>query len=286
MAELPRVADGRDPSAVLDALHEHGGVIVEQFVDDETVAAINAEVESAVAAAEVGMRTVNEAVQAFFGQHTKHLSGLAGLSPTFADRVLPHPVYRAVCDAILLPQCSRYRLNLGHLIVRGPGAQAQIPHRDEDVWPHFPRPHADIQVASLLALTAFTPENGATRLVPGSHRWEDRSRRPEPDEVAVAAMPAGGAVIYLGSTVHYAGDNVTADTWRRGVHVSYTLGWLRTEENNFLAVPPSIARTLSPEAQAIIGYAVHDAIEIGGGYLGMVHMRDPMELLVEGALTD
>ena len=52
-------------------------------------------------------------------------------------------------------------------------------------------------------------------------------------------MPAGGAVIYLGSTLHFAGDNTTVDEWRRGVHISYTLGWLRTEENNFLAVPPS-----------------------------------------------
>jgi ectoine hydroxylase-related dioxygenase (phytanoyl-CoA dioxygenase family) len=286
MAELPRIADGRDTSAIVDALREHGGVIVERVIDDETVAVINHEVEAAVDSAELGMRTVNEAVQAFFGGHTKHLSGLAGLSRTFADRVIPHPIYRAVCDAILLPQCSRYRLNLGHLIVRGPGAQAQMAHRDEDVWPHFPRPHDDIQVASLLALTEFTAENGATRLVPGSHRWEDRARLPEPDEVAVAAMPAGGAVIYLGSTIHYAGDNVTTDIWRRGVHVSYTLGWLRTEENNILAVPPSIARELSPDAQALIGYAVHDAIEIGGGYLGMVHMRDPMELLLEGALAD
>jgi ectoine hydroxylase-related dioxygenase (phytanoyl-CoA dioxygenase family) len=286
MASLPRVPDGRDHAAVIDALLEHGGVIVERFVEPETVAAINAEVDAAVEAAEPGMRTVNEAVQAFFGPCTKHVSGLAGVSPTFANEVLPHPVYRAVCDTVLLPQCARYRLNLGHLIVRGPGATAQFPHRDEDVWPHFPRPHADIQVASLLALVDFEPDNGATRLVPGSHRWEDRARKPEPDEIAVAEMPAGGVVIYLGSTLHYAGDNVTTDRWRRGVHVSYTLGWLRTEENNFLAVPPSVARTLSPEAQAIIGYAVHDAIAIGGGYLGMVHMRDPMELLHDGALVD
>ncbi len=91
---------------------------------------------------------------------------------------------------ILLPSCSRYRLNLGHLIARGPGAEAQIPHRDEDVWPHFPRPHDDIQVASMVALDEFRVDNGATRVVPGSHRWP-RERQPEPDEIVDAVLPAG-----------------------------------------------------------------------------------------------
>ena len=111
-----------------------------EMIDGETVAAINREVDDAVAAAEPGAKTVNAAIQAFFGPHTKHVSSLAAVSPTFANEVMTHPTYLAACDAILLPQCSRYRLNLGHLIVRGPGAEAQIPHRDEDVWPHFPRP--------------------------------------------------------------------------------------------------------------------------------------------------
>jgi ectoine hydroxylase-related dioxygenase (phytanoyl-CoA dioxygenase family) len=258
-------------------------VLVEQLIDRDTVHAVNREVDDAVAAAVPGMRAINDAIQAFFGPHTKHVSSLAAVSPTFANCVMTHPTYLAVCDAVLLPQCSRYRLNLGHLIVRGPGAEAQIAHRDEDVWPHFPRPHDDIQVASMVPLVDFRPENGATCVVPGSHRW-DRARRPEPDEIAHAVLPAGGAVIYLGSTIHFAGTNSTVDEWRRGVHVSYTLGWLRTEENNTLGVPPRVARNLSPEAQALLGYAVHDAIADGGGYLGMVRMRDPMELLGDGAL--
>jgi ectoine hydroxylase-related dioxygenase (phytanoyl-CoA dioxygenase family) len=268
---------------VVDALRDHGAVLIDQLIDRDTVAAINCEVDDAVAAAQLGATTINNAIEAFFGPHTKHVSSLAAVSPTFANEVMTHPTYLACCDAILLPQCSRYRLNLGHLIVRGPGAEAQIPHRDEDVWPHFPRPHADIQLASILALVDFRAENGATRVVPGSHRWE-RERRPEPDEIADAAVPAGGAVIYLGSTIHFAGTNSTRDEWRRGLHISYTLGWLRTEENNVLGVPPRIAKKLTPDAQALLGYAIHDAIADGGGYLGMVHMRDPMELLDAGEL--
>ena len=97
-------------------------------------------------------------------------------------------------------------------------------------------------------------------------------------------MPAGSAVIYLGSTIHGAGTNSTPSEWRPGLHISYTLGWLRTEENNYLAVPPEIARTLPSAAQQVLGYAVHDAIASGGGYLGMLGLRDPVDLMRDGKL--
>jgi ectoine hydroxylase-related dioxygenase (phytanoyl-CoA dioxygenase family) len=283
MAPIARFPNTEDDAAILAALREDGVVLVDRFIPRETVAAVTREASCAVAAAAPGMRTINPMIQAFFGPCTKHVSALAAVSPTFANEVMTHPTYRYVCDDVLLPSCSRYRLNLGHLIARGPGAEAQIPHRDEDVWPHFPRPHDDIQVASMVAIDEFRVDNGATRVVPGSHRWP-RERQPEPDEIVDAVLPAGGAVLYLGSTIHHAGTNSTRDEWRLGVHVSFTLGWLRTEENNSLAVPPAVARTLSPAAQELLGYAVHDAIADGGGYLGMVRMRDPMELLAEGDL--
>jgi ectoine hydroxylase-related dioxygenase (phytanoyl-CoA dioxygenase family) len=91
-------------------------------------------------------------------------------------------------------------------------------------------------------------------------------------------------VVYLGSTIHGAGANSTRAEWRPGLHISYVLGWLRTEENNYLAVPPDVARTLPRAAQEVLGYAVHDAIASAGGYLGMVGLRDPVELLREGKL--
>jgi ectoine hydroxylase-related dioxygenase (phytanoyl-CoA dioxygenase family) len=283
VASVARFPDTSDPDALVDALRADGAVLIDSFIPAATVAAIRADVDDAVAVAEAGMRTVNPAVQAFYGPHTKHVSALAAVSPTFANEVIAHSTYAAICDAILLPSCSRYQLNLGHLIARGPGAEAQLAHRDEDVWPHFPRPHDELQIASLVALTEFRVDTGATRVVPASNHW-DRSRRPEPDEIADAVVPPGGAVVYLGSTIHFAGTNSTADEWRLGAHVSFTLGWLRTEENNSLAVPPEVARTLSPRAQELLGYAVHDAIADGGGYLGMVRMRDPMELLADDAL--
>lgn len=271
----------------LDGIHaalvEHGAVRVDGFLGPDVLAAIDAEVEQPLAAADPGMKHMNPAIQWFFGERTKHLSGMAGVSRTFATEVLTHPLYFALCDRVLLPACARYQLNLGHLIARGPGAEAQMLHRDELVWVHVPRPHPELQVASMVALTDFRRETGATRVVPGSHRWP-HERQPEPHEIADAEMPRGSAVIYLGSTLHGAGDNTTPDTWRLGLHVSYVLGWLRTEENNILAVPPEVARGYPRATQEILGYAVHDAIASAGGYLGMLGLRDPVDLLQEGEL--
>ncbi len=265
------------------ALNEDGAVIVDGFLERGAVDAIRREIEAPFAAADPEMRYLNAALQFFFGDKTRHVSGMAAHSRTFATEVLTHPVYMGICDRVLLPSCARYQLNLGHLIVRGPGSEAQLLHRDELVWSHVPRPHPELQVASMVALVDFRAENGATRVAPGSHRWP-LERAAEPDEMADAEMAAGSAVLYLGSTIHGGGANATSDEWRFGLHVSYVLGWLRTEENNYLAVPPEIAATLPRAAQEVLGYAVHDAIQSGGGYLGMLGLRDPVTLMQEGKL--
>jgi ectoine hydroxylase-related dioxygenase (phytanoyl-CoA dioxygenase family) len=225
------------------------------------------------------MRHLNPGVQVFHA-HTRHVSGLAGKSPTFATEVMIHPLLMALCDTFLGPSCARYQLNLAHLLERLPGAAAQFWHRDEIVWNLVPEPKPELQLASVIALVDFTADNGATRVVPGSHRWE-AGRYPTNDEAVAAEMPAGSAIVYLGSTFHGGGAHSGSQP-RRGVHLSYTLGWLRTEENNYLAVPPEVARLLPRPCQEVLGYAVHDAIERGGGYLGMLDLRDPIELFEEG----
>jgi len=243
MASLQRLSARAPREAIGDALLRDGGVIVDELLAPAVVAQIQADVAPARRAADPGMKHLNPAIQFFFGDKTRHVNGMAAQSRTFATDVLIHPIFLALCDRVLLPSCARYQLNLGHLIDRGPGSQAQMLHRDEAVWVHVPKPHAELQLASMIALENFRVENGATRIVPGSHRWP-RERKPEPHEIADAVMPAGSAVIYLGSTIHGAGANSSANDWRPGLHISYTLGWLRTEENNYLAVPPEIARGL------------------------------------------
>jgi len=268
---------------IVGVLTEHGGVVVEGLLDRSTLDRFNREIDPLLEGVRPDRRFLNPALDWFFGERTRHITAVASKSPTFGAAVLVHPTLLGVCDAILGPACARYQLNLAHVLDRGPGAEQQYIHRDELVWIHVPRPHPELQLASVIALVDFSAENGATRVVPGSHRWP-WERMPEADEFAIAEMPAGSAVIYLGSTLHGGGPNTTVDQWRRGMHLSYVVGWLRTEENHYLATPPAIARTLQRRAQELLGYAAHDALASGGGYLGALDLRDPVDMLADGTL--
>jgi ectoine hydroxylase-related dioxygenase (phytanoyl-CoA dioxygenase family) len=219
----------------------------------------------------------------FYGDRIRQVTGIAARSRIFAEEILCHPFYAGVCDAILGPSCASYQLNVAQVMDRGPGADQQLLHRGEDVWVHLPRPHPEVELASVIALVDFRAELGATVVAPGSHRWE-RERVPRFEEMACAEMPAGSAVVYLGSTIHGGGRNSTADEWRRGIHMSFVVGWLRTEENNYLSTPPDVARTLPRRSQELLGYSAHDALAYGGGYLGTVDLLDPIELLAQGKL--
>ena len=283
-ASLPRLHATRDSAAeITAALQEHGGVIVEDLLEPDLLARFNAELDPWIASVSPHREFLNPAIDFFFGSETRHVTAVAAKSRVFATEILNHPLYLSICDEILLPSCSRYQINIAQVLDRGPGAGDQLLHRDEAVWVHLPKPHPEIQVASVIALVDFTQEIGATRVVPGSHRWE-KEREPAPDEMAIAEMPAGAAVLYLGSTIHAGGPNTTADRWRRGMHLSYTVGWLRTEENQYLSVPLEIVRDLPRQTQELLGYAAHDAIADGGGYLGTVDIMDPVELLSRGEL--
>lgn len=282
--DVQRVKASEPTELIVAALEEDGAVIVEELLDADLLDRFNAELDPLLANdPSAARRFLNDAVGWFFGAQTRHVTGVAGKSRIFATEVLTHPVYRAICDAILLPSCSTYQLNIAHVLDRGPGSDRQYLHRDEVVWVHLPTVHPEVQLASVIALRDFTAENGATVVAPGSHRWE-RDRVATEDDLVAAEMTAGSAVVYLGSTIHAGGANTTTDQRRRGMHVSYCLGWLRTEENQYLAVPIDVVRTLPREAQQLLGYAVHDALPAGGGYLGAVELQDPVELLATGEL--
>ena len=145
-------------------------------------------------------------------------------------------------------------------LVIGPGATEQVLHREEDPFQFFKPPRPNMIVASMWAMTDFTAANGGTHLVPGSHRWpQDRVARA--DEVVAAEMQAGSVLLWMGGTLHGAGAN-RVDEWRYGVFLSYSLGWLRQEENQFIDVPPNLARTLPKQVRDLCGYRMH----LGLGY--------------------
>lgn len=228
---------------LMAVLRRDGALIVDNLVSADFMTALEAEVAPYIAATPKGRDD-------FTGARTTRTGALVARSPLTRELVL-HPLVRAACDALLLPFCERWQLHLTQLIRIMPGQKAQQIHRDRWAWgTHLG--HLEPQLNTIWAVTDFTEENGATQVVPGSLDWPD-SRQAQPHEIARATMTRGSLLIYTGGVFHGGGANVgTSD--RIGLNLTYTLGWLRQEENQYLSCPPAIARTLSPELQALIGY--------------------------------
>ena len=248
--------------AIADSLLEDGYVIVERLARDLTDRAL-AELGADIDAAPTGHTD-------FLGDRTKRLGGLLRRSAA-AREMAVHPVVLALADAVLQPHCARYQLNYSGIMHLLPGARAQELHRDGDLYP-FRHPCPPMLMPTMWALTDFTVDNGATSLVPGSHRWAEE-RDPTAVEIVAAVMPAGSLLVYLGGTIHGGGANVSRSALRTGLALQYSLAWLRQEENQYLANPPEVARTYSERLQRLIGY------DYGGPYLGFIDGDSPQRLL-------
>jgi ectoine hydroxylase-related dioxygenase (phytanoyl-CoA dioxygenase family) len=162
------------------------------------------------------------------------------------------------------------------MIAIGPGEPAQPIHRDQWAFDFFPFPAGwEVQCNTIWAMHDFTAENGATRVVPGSHRLEDRREFQESD-TEPAEMAAGSILFYTGALYHGAGANRSRGV-RYGLNITYAVSWLRQEENQYLSVPAEIARELPEPLLRLIGYA-------RGAYaLGYVDdLRDPLDALRGG----
>ena len=145
------------------------------------------------------------------------------------------------------------QLHLTQIIRIRPGETAQTIHRDRWAWgKHLS--HLEPQFNTIWAITDFTPENGATQVVPGSTQWPD-DQEIQPEQITRAEMKAGSVLVYSGSVFHGGGSN-TSDQDRIGINITYALGWLRQEENQYLSCPPELAKDLSPTLQGLAGYAM------------------------------
>ena len=249
-------------NSVAEALLADGYVIIERLAPDLTDRAL-AELTDDIDAAPVGHTD-------FLGNRTKRLGGLLRRSAA-AQQLAVHTVVMALADAVLQPHCVRYQLNYSGIMHLLPGAKAQELHRDGDLYP-FRHPCPPMLMPTMWALTDFTADNGATSLVPGSHRWAEE-RDPTAAEIVAAVMPAGSLLVYLGGTIHGGGANVSQSLVRTGLALQYSLAWLRQEENQYLANPPEIACTFPERLQRLIGY------DYGAPYLGFVDGDSPQRLL-------
>jgi ectoine hydroxylase-related dioxygenase (phytanoyl-CoA dioxygenase family) len=260
---VPRLAADASVDQVEAQLRDAGCVIVEALAPPDLLDRITAELEPHLAATPPGGDD-------FAGRNTRRTGALIARSPAFRE-LAAHPLVLGALDRVLADHATSYQLHLTQVIEIGPAEPAQPVHRDQWAFDFFAFPPGfEVECHTMWALSDFTDENGATRVIPGSHRWADRLR-PEVTETIAAEMSRGSVLLYVGSLYHGGGANSSAAP-RRGINVGYTLSWLRQEENQYLACPPEVARELPPELARLVGYQ-RGAYALG--YFG--DLRDPME---------
>ncbi|MBN33654.1 MAG: phytanoyl-CoA dioxygenase [Rhodospirillaceae bacterium] len=250
---LERLPGDAPTDSIIAAIRRDGAAIVENFVSQEIVSQVLADLREPFDV--VGRSTEND----FNGYTTLRVNSVLDLSDASVE-VVGHQRMMAVLDAFLLGHAQSYLMGSCTAIEIHPGEQDQALHRDDTIYPvHLPG--MELQMSVMWALTDFTEENGATRVVPGSHRWVF-PREPGPDdEVVQAPMTPGSALFYLGSAFHGGGAN-NANTPRAGLVNTYCLGWLRQEVNHILSMPRETAARMPEHIQKMMGYSLH------GGMLG------------------
>jgi ectoine hydroxylase-related dioxygenase (phytanoyl-CoA dioxygenase family) len=263
---------------LIDLLEQDGAAIVDGFVSDIWLAEFNAAVQTSVdhyTPYDYGEPEAEE----FLGRQTVRLNGLMNKAPNYIDLISDERLL-TVMDHFLGPQCGQYRLNSSEVIEIHGGETAQELHWDDVIWPaHFWAPDKLLQFNVMVAATDFTENNGATQVVPGSHRWDHSTREAKAEEVTLATMKAGSAVFIPGKTLHGGGTN-TDGTKRRAIVASYVLGWLRTQENHFLHTSVEQAKTWPQRVRELLGYDLyaHYDDNIQGGPLGYYEYGSPSVL--------
>jgi len=245
-----------DTADVIAALRSDGGAIIRNQIEPEIADAVLAELRAPFD--KLGKFDESD----FNGYDTLRVSSVLEISPT-SPELVAHPRVMEVADAILLPFCVNYRIGSLTAIEIRPGESDQVLHVDDGIYP-MRIPGVQFQISAMWALQDYTAENGATRVVPGSHlvpslmRW-DAATPGDDQSVVQAVMPKGSVLFYLGTTLHGGGANRTAAP-RAGLVNTYALGWLRQEENHYLNVSREVAERQSETIRNLMGYRLHDTL--------------------------
>lgn len=262
------------------AIDEVGAVIIDDAIDRQTLDLLRDDLAPWIDVAIPGSRSGDPEWETFHGRNTIRINGIAAKTTTFLDVGL-HETILGVADRRLIPDGGSIQINDTQAISIGPGEPAQYLHRDQSGWPWFNQLLPDgpeITVIAMVAMTDCTERNGATRVVPFSHRAADRDELFDPARSVAAEMEAGSVLLFSGKTIHGAGANHTVDEWRTALHVSYLLGWLRAEEAHAFSIPADIAVAFPRRAKELLGFAEYNPAPNDGGRLWLVDFEDPANL--------
>ena len=190
---IPKFSIDDSSDNIVEALSEAGCVVVTGVTDADLRESIRSEMAPYMADAHIQTK---DNPDAFYSGFTRRVSALAARSPSITDNLIIHPLSQKICKSHLLSNGEHgWQLHASAVLEVGPGARDQMLHREEDPFTFFPVPRPNIIVASMWAVTDFTVANGATLLVPGSHKWP-ADRQPEPHEIFNAEMPAGSVLFW------------------------------------------------------------------------------------------
>jgi ectoine hydroxylase-related dioxygenase (phytanoyl-CoA dioxygenase family) len=210
----------------------------------------------------------------FEGFKTERVYTLVARAQVF-EEIAADPRILAVVGRFLQPN---FLLSASHAISLNPGETAQNIHSDDGFY-RQPRPRPPIGISVIGAIDDFTRANGATEIIPGSHKWGEPGAAGRPNDMAEITgmlvpmeIPAGAALVFAGTLLHRGGANMT-DKPRLAFTNQYCEPWARPQENFWLSVPKDIVRGMSPAARVLLGY------EIAPPFLGMVTASHPSKSL-------
>ena len=241
MAEILHLDSETSVAEILNVLDDDAAVIIENVISIDTVETLKGELVPYLSKEVFGR-------DEFTGLSTKRVGALIARSNTCRDLAL-NPLVIDVAKQYLEPFADGYQLHFTSAVSIGPSETKQVLHRDRGIWGGYLPRKIEPLMSTIWAVTEFTRDNGATQIVPGSHKWE-KEREPDDAEIAYAEMNPGSVLLYTGTVLHGGGANKTASEIRTGVFLHYALNWLRQEENQYLSCPPEIAKELSPELRA------------------------------------
>jgi len=246
----------------LKRIEADGYTIVEDAIDLDELDALAAELRGLEE-----LFDVQPASNSFEGRRTLRIYNLLAYGTRF-EAIPVHPEVLPVVEGVLDPGCLISSLSSITIL---PGERAQPIHADDQLIP-LAKPHVPTVCNTMWALTDFTEANGATRIIPGTHRFDHSPDLFTEYESIPAEMQRGSVLVWHGSLWHGGGANTT-DAPRVGIAMNYCAGFIRQQENQQLGLPRETVAAFSPRLQQLVGYSVYS------GLIGHIDKHDPVEML-------
>jgi ectoine hydroxylase-related dioxygenase (phytanoyl-CoA dioxygenase family) len=252
-----------------DELATHLGRIADEgytIVEDAIEADLLDELHDELRRLEVDLGIV-PAKNDFEGSQTVRIYNLLVHGKAF-ERIPVHPNVLPVVEGVL---DAGFLISSLSSIAICAGETPQPIHADDQLMP-IPKPHPPTVCNTMWAITDFTEANGATRIIPGSHKADASPVYGQHYDSIAAEMPRGSVLVWHGSLWHGGGSNTTTER-RVGIAMNYCAGYIRQQENQQLGIPRDIAAGFEERLQRLCGYSVYF------GLIGHIDKHDPIELL-------